>query len=149
MFSDNMKIGVLLITLGFLFLFLGIMLFFDGGLLTVGNILLLAGFPFILGFSRSLKFFNPIERPEKRKGILCFFGGVVLVLFFRYAFIGIALELIGLVEMLAGFLPNVISTLRLMPVVGPWVDRVVEVPWVQSGLQRLVASSRPVRRSAV
>lgn len=35
--SDNTKIGILLISLGFLFLFLGVMLFFDAGLMAIGE----------------------------------------------------------------------------------------------------------------
>lgn len=37
------KIGTLLVSLGFLFLFLGVILFLDSGLLTIGNILVLVG----------------------------------------------------------------------------------------------------------
>lgn len=35
--SDNTKIGVLMISLGFLFLFLGVLLFFDAGLMAIGE----------------------------------------------------------------------------------------------------------------
>ena len=35
--SDNAKIGILLISLGFLFLSLGVMLFFDAGLMAIGE----------------------------------------------------------------------------------------------------------------
>jgi hypothetical protein len=34
--SDNVKIGILLVTLGGCFLALGVLLFFDAGLLTIG-----------------------------------------------------------------------------------------------------------------
>jgi hypothetical protein len=34
--SDNAKIGILLIALGFLFLSLGVLLFFDAGLMAIG-----------------------------------------------------------------------------------------------------------------
>jgi hypothetical protein len=36
MMSDNAKIGTLLVSLGFLFLFLGVLLFFDAGLMAIG-----------------------------------------------------------------------------------------------------------------
>ena len=35
--SDNMKIGILLVSLGLLFLTLGVMLFFDSGLMAIGG----------------------------------------------------------------------------------------------------------------
>ena len=40
--SDNAKIGTLLVSLGFLFLFLGVLLFFDAGLMAIGACRLLA-----------------------------------------------------------------------------------------------------------
>ena len=40
--SDNQKIGVILVTLGCLFLCLGILLFFDAGLLAIGALSALA-----------------------------------------------------------------------------------------------------------
>jgi len=117
MMSDNMKIGVLLVSLGFLFLFLGIVLFFDAGLLAIGNILFLSGFPFIIGFQRALSFFNPMKPRARVRGIVCFFLGFLLVLF-RWAFVGILVELFGMVEMFGTFLPIVLSSLRSLPYVG-------------------------------
>ena len=35
--SDNAKVGILLIALGFLFLSLGVLLFFDAGLMAIGE----------------------------------------------------------------------------------------------------------------
>jgi hypothetical protein len=118
-FSDNMKIGILMVALGFLFLFLGMLLFFDAGLLTIGNALLLAGFPFIIGWQKTLVFFNPIKRRDRVRGILCFFGGILLVFLFRWSFIGMMIEMVGLADMFGNFLPNVVDTLRLVPYIGP------------------------------
>ena len=36
--TDNQKIGILLISLGLLFLLLGVLLFFDAGLMAIGTI---------------------------------------------------------------------------------------------------------------
>lgn len=117
--SDNTKIGTLLVALGFLFIFLGVLLFFDSGLLAIGNVLLLCGFPFLIGFSRTLFFFNPIKRKDKWQGIVLFFLGILLVLF-KWAFIGIVLEMIGLVAMFAPFLPIVLTFLQNVPTIG-WI----------------------------
>lgn len=128
MISDNTKIGVLMVGLGVLFLFLGIILFFDSGLLAIGNILFLAGIPFIIGFSRTLQFLNP-ARQGKTRGIVCFWLGVFLVLW-RWPMIGMVIEIVGMVEIFGTFLPIVLNFLRSVPYVGtvlqlPVVDRAV------------------------
>ena len=118
--SDNAKIGVVLIALGLGFLGLGMLLFFDGALLTIGNILLLAGFPFILGFSRTLVFFNPFSRSrDKAMGVMIFAAGLILVLFLRWAVIGMLLEIVGLFYMFRSFIPHITTFLSSMPVIGP------------------------------
>jgi Got1/Sft2-like family len=126
MLSDNMKIGVLLVSLGFLFLGIGVVLFLDAGLMAVGNLLLLCGFPFILGFKRALTFFNPFQRKEKWKGIMLFFTGIFLVLikhFFLFqTLIGLVLELYGLFSLFGSFLPIVLSFMGQAPVIGPFVS---------------------------
>lgn len=115
--GDNTRIGVLMVGLGSLFLFLGVLLFFDSGLLAIGNILFLTGIPFIIGFKQTLRFFDP-RRKGKARGVLCFFFGVFLVLS-RWAFIGIIIEVIGMIQMFATFLPLVVDFLRNVPYVGP------------------------------
>lgn len=64
-------------------------------------------------------FFNPIKRKEKVRGILCFFGGIALVFFFRWSFVGMLIELVGLADMFGNFLPSIVDFLALMPVIGP------------------------------
>ena len=119
--SDNVKIGILLVTLGGCFLALGVLLFFDAGLRTIGeaqraaratrhapcrvarpprrhrscpsprplcdragNALLLAGFPCLIGWGKTLDFFNPVKRRDRVRGIVCFFGGIALVFLLRW-----------------------------------------------------------------
>jgi hypothetical protein len=106
--SENVKIGTVMVSLGFLFLALGVMLFFDSGLLAIGNILLLAGLPFIIGLRRTIVFFNPFERRRRLRGILCFLGGFCLVLF-RWGLLGMLIEVTGMIEIFGPFLPIVIS----------------------------------------
>ncbi len=118
-FSDNQKVGMLMVALGLLFLALGVVLFFDAGLLTIGNALLLTGFPFIIGWQKTLLFFNPFKRRDRVRGILCFFGGILLVFILRWSVVGLAIELVGLADMFGNFLPSIVDTLRVLPYVGP------------------------------
>lgn len=119
--TDNVKIGLTLTGLGLFFLCLGCLLFFDGSLLTIGNILLLAGFPFIIGFQSTLDFFNPFlkgGRPGRGVGIFLFFFGVFLVVIVGWPVLGMLLETIGLFNMFFYFLKTFFSLLENIPVIG-------------------------------
>lgn len=142
MFSDNVKIGIILSGLGFLFLFLGMVLFFDSGLLAIGNILFLAGFPFMVGFARAMQFFNPLRPKARVRGIACFFVGVSLVLC-RWGLLGMLVELAGMVEMFGTFLPMVVTFLRGVPYLG----NVLSLPIVDTVVDKLSGAQR--RRSPV
>jgi hypothetical protein len=49
----------------------------------------------IIGFRKTLVFFG---RPEKIRGTLCFFGGVLLV-FLRWPMLGMGLEMFGFMNL--------------------------------------------------
>lgn len=138
--SDRHKIGITLLGLGFLLLVLGILLFFDSGLLFLGNICLLSGFPFILGFDKTLNFFNPIKRKDRRRGILLFFAGVLLVLM-RWSFVGICVELYGLAAMFLPFIADMLKWLRTLPYVGSFFGNAT----VQRVIARLAGKQVPGR----
>ncbi|KIM69172.1 hypothetical protein SCLCIDRAFT_823102, partial [Scleroderma citrinum Foug A] len=89
--SDGQKIGVALTTFGSLFMVLGVMLFFDAALLALGNLLFLSGLTLIIGPQKTFYFFS---RKQKLRGTLCFLGGILLV-FFKYPFIGMVVETFG------------------------------------------------------
>jgi len=93
MVSDNTKIGTGLMFLGFTFLFLGVLFLFDSTLLALGDILFLVGLTLTIGASRTLRFFS---RKDRIRGIIAFFGGVMLVLF-RWPIIGMILQVYGLI----------------------------------------------------
>jgi len=135
MMGDNTRIGVLMVGLGLLFLFLGILLFFDSGLLAIGNILFLSGIPFIIGFKQTLRFFDP-RRKGKARGVIFFFFGIFLVLS-RWAFTGIIIEIIGMIQMFATFLPLVVSFLRDIPYIGP----LLSIPVVRQVIDKLSGAS--------
>ncbi len=128
--SDNAKIGMFMTGLGILFLLLGILFFFDAGLLAIGNVLFLVGIPLLIGWRRALDFFNPMKRKGSTRGIVCFIVGLLLVLY-RWALVGIIIELIGMFELFGRFLPVVVTALRSLPVIGPFlrlpvVDKIVD-----------------------
>lgn len=135
--SDRQKIGVALAAFGVFFMFLGIILFFDGPLLALGNILFLTGLPLIIGPTRTFYFFS---RKEKWRGTVCFFLGILLV-FFKWPMVGIAIELVGFIGLFGSFFPVVLQALRQMPVIGTFLS----LPYVRGAADRLAG----VRQSAV
>ena len=141
--SDNAKVGILLVGLGVAFLFLGVLLFFDAGLLTIGNALLLTGFPFLIGLKKTADFFNPLKRRDRVRGILCFFGGIALVFFMRWSVLGMAVEFVGIADMFGNFLPSVVDSLRLLPVVGP-LARSAPVTWLVDKIRGASKKRPPV-----
>lgn len=76
--NENRRAGMLLCGLGLLFSTLGFLLF-DSALLSIGNILFLASFPLLVGMSQAIYLFNPMARPERWRGIVAFWLGVILV----------------------------------------------------------------------
>lgn len=96
-------------------MFLGIMLFFDAALLALGNVcspqvcvfsllahtehlaqmLFLSGLTLIIGPQNTFRFF---ARKQKLRGTACFIGGILLV-FMKYAFIGMIVEIFGFLNL--------------------------------------------------
>jgi len=95
MLSDQQKIGAFLIAFSLFFTTFGVLLFFDKGLLSVGNLLVLPGVVLILGLQRTKDF---LFQQKKILGLVCFFGGLVLVLF-GWGVIGFLMELFGFVNL--------------------------------------------------
>jgi len=99
MLSDQQKIGAFLIAFSLFFTTFGVLLFFDKGLLSVGNLLVLPGVVLILGLQRTKDF---LFQQKKILGLVCFFGGLVLVLF-GWGVIGFLMELFGFVNLFGNF----------------------------------------------
>lgn len=89
------EIGVGLVSVGALFLILGIILFFDAALLALGNILFTSGITLLIGPQKTFYFF---ARKQKIRGTVCFFTGMVMV-FLRWTFIGMLLEMFGFLNL--------------------------------------------------
>lgn len=139
MLDQQRQIGTALLALGGLFLLLGVLLMFDRALLSLGNLLFLSGFPFLIGFERSLRFFNPLYRKERWRGILLFLGGVALVVF-GWPLVGMLVEVVGFVELFGSFLPLVVSFLRQLPYIGDMLTSEYVAPTVD----RLAGRRLPV-----
>ncbi|KAG6375436.1 Got1-domain-containing protein [Boletus reticuloceps] len=135
--SDAQKIGVALTTFGMLFMFLGIMLFFDAALLALGNMLFLSGLTLIIGPQKTFYFF---ARKQKLRGTIFFLGGILLV-FFKYPFIGMIVETFGFLNLFGDFFPVVLTFLRQLPVIGTFLS----LPYIRPVVDRLTGS----RTSAV
>ena len=113
-FSDNTKIGTGLLFLGCVFLFLGVIFFFDAAMLALGDILFLTGLTLTIGVSRTIRFFS---RPDRMRGIVAFFGGVLLV-FFRWPILGMIGQLYGMVYLFGQFFPIAAQSMKDTPVIG-------------------------------
>ncbi|KAH3767334.1 vesicle transporter GOT1B [Pelomyxa schiedti] len=118
MLDDIQKIGVLLTSVGCFFTFLGVILFLDRGLLAIGNVLFLSGVIMVIGPRKTLRFF---AQPRKRRGSICFFLGMFLVLM-GWVFTGILIEAFGFINLFGDFFPIVLSFLRRLPFIGTFLS---------------------------
>jgi hypothetical protein len=132
--DDNRKIGTLLLGVGFLFLFLGVVLFFDAALLAIGDALFLSGLAMTIGLSRTVKFFT---RRDRWRGILCFLGGIFLVMI-RWPIIGMCIQSFGFLNLFGSFFPVAIAFLRQTPVIG----RVLNLPVVSDIVDKLAGAQK-------
>ncbi|CAI7654623.1 hypothetical protein PCG10_010755 [Penicillium crustosum] len=121
--TENQKIGVVFCSAGGLFLFGGVMMFFDRSLLAMGNILFLIGLTLIIGVQKTVVFFT---RPQKLKGTAAFAAGILLILF-RWPLTGFLIELYGLFILFGDFLVTIGQFAGNIPVVGPYIQRGLEV----------------------
>ncbi|KAF7976064.1 hypothetical protein HWV62_7609 [Athelia sp. TMB] len=118
---------------------LGVVLFFDGALLALGNVLFLSGLTLIIGPQKTFFFF---ARKEKLRGTACFIGGILLV-FFKWPFVGVIVETFGFLNLFGDFFPVILTFLRQLPFVG----NLLSLPYIRDTL--IVCCSRPPLRFAV
>ncbi|KIP01901.1 hypothetical protein PHLGIDRAFT_96575 [Phlebiopsis gigantea 11061_1 CR5-6] len=130
--SDAQKIGVALTTFGGLFMLLGVMLFFDGALLALGNLLFLSGLTLIIGPQKTFYFF---ARKQKIRGTLCFLGGILLI-FFKWPFIGVIVEVFGFLNLFGDFFPVILTFLRQLPFIGT----LLQLPYIKDVADRVAGS---------
>ncbi|OBZ68048.1 putative Golgi transport protein 1 [Grifola frondosa] len=117
------RIGVALTSFGALFMLLGVILFFDGALLALGNILFVSGLTLIIGPHKTFYFF---ARKQKLRGTVCFIGGILLV-FFKWPFVGVIVETFGFLNLFGDFFPVILTFLRQLPVIG----HILSLPYIR------------------
>lgn len=113
--GDLAKIGVMLTGFGCFFFLIGFMMALDSAMLTVGNLLFVAGVALTMGPQRCKNFF--LDKRRRRPSI-CFFIGIVLVMV-RWCFLGLLIQGFGGLNLFGNFVPMVIRVLESMPIIGP------------------------------
>lgn len=113
--SDLAKIGLMLTGFGCFFFLIGFMMALDSAMLTVGNLLFVAGVALTMGPVRCKHFF--LDRRRKRASI-CFFVGIMLVML-RWCFIGLCIQGFGGLNLFGNFFPMVARVAESTPVIGP------------------------------
>ncbi|RLN51249.1 hypothetical protein BBJ29_009882 [Phytophthora kernoviae] len=127
-------IGTLLLGLGFGFLLLGVLMFFDSAMLALGDVLFLSGVALTIGLSRTVRFFT---RKERWRGIVCFLGGILLVML-RYPIIGMIIQSFGFLNLFGSFFPVAVAFLRQTPVIG----NVLNLPVISEAVDRLAGAQK-------
>lgn len=125
--SDTTKIGVALTVMGMIFFLLGVLLLLDRTLLTMGNILFVAGIGLVMGHVRFKKFFL-----KRLRASVCFFLGIALVLA-GWCITGIIIQGFGALNLFGNFFPMIARVLESVPVIGP----IIQSPSVQKILVKL------------
>ncbi|KAJ5600865.1 hypothetical protein N7450_001932 [Penicillium hetheringtonii] len=116
--NENQKIGVVFCSAGGLFLFGGVLMFFDRSLS-----FFLIGLTLIIGVQKTVAFFS---RPQKLKGTAAFTAGIILILL-RWPLTGFLIELYGLFILFGDFLVTIGQFAGNIPVIGPYIQRGLEI----------------------
>ena len=127
--NDATKIGVALTGLGVFFSFLGIVMLLDSALLTLGNMLFVAGIALVMGPARCKSFF--LEKRRLRSSA-CFFIGILLVML-GWCLVGLMIQGFGALNLFGNFFPMVVRVFESMPVIGP----LLEHPFAQNILMKM------------
>jgi ABC-type maltose transport system permease subunit len=90
--------------------------------LTHQQILFLIGLTLIIGLAKTAAFF---ARRQKWKGTAAFAAGILLILF-RWPFIGFLVELYGIFVLFGDFFATIAGFAGGIPVVGPWITKALE-----------------------
>ena len=77
-------------------------------------------------------------RPDKIRGTICFFAGVILVML-RWGLVGICIEGFGFLNLFGNFLPTVLVAARQIP----GLKVVLDLPGISHLADFLVGKTRP------
>ena len=95
----------------------GLILVCDRFFLLAGNVLFLGGASYSAGCPTLTMFF---VKPSKIKGSFCFFFGMLLILM-NWALVGGVLQLVGIYFLFRDFIPQIYSSAKYIPGVGPYI----------------------------
>lgn len=104
--SETRKVGAGLSAIGFSLLLMGCFLMFNRAMLVLGNIFVIAGLIAVVGPQRAVAFFS---RKQKWRGSLSFSIGLLLI-FYGRTFIGMVIEVFGILNLFGYVSPCLIST---------------------------------------
>ncbi|GMM30583.1 Got1 protein [Martiniozyma asiatica (nom. inval.)] len=124
--SESQKAGVLFTFLGVFFFTIGVLSFFDARFMSFGNILFFTGVVLIIGTQKTIVFFT---RPQKLRGSLCFALGLFLI-FIKRSFIGFVVEMFGVLGLFGEFFATLVTFLRSLPIIGPFLSHPAVAPVV-------------------
>ena len=82
---------------------------------------------------------NCEHRKDRVRGTVCLFVGLSMILFNKYTVIGMGLELFGLLNLFANFLPAVLTFARTMP----YLSAVLDAPGVSQAADFIAGKSGP------
>ncbi|KAA6400629.1 MAG: putative Vesicle transport protein GOT1A [Streblomastix strix] len=123
--KDLQIIGGGLSVAGVLFAIVSILLFFDPGFLAIGDILFILGLILLLGPMKAFNLFIG-KAPNKIIGTVSFLVGIVLV-FFKWAFVGVIFQLGGGYALFSKFMPKV---LKFVTDTIPGASLLLQIPWL-------------------
>ena len=115
--NDQKRVGTALIIGGLVCFTMGILLLCDRLLLLIGHICFLAGVSYLVGTFTMITFFM---RPSKVQGSVCYFIGMFFLLV-NWPILGTFLQLAGLFYMFRGFIPQLYSSSKYLPGIGPYL----------------------------
>lgn len=113
----NAEFGAGFLVASTVFFVLGITMLFNRACLAMANVLLLCGITLLMGPRRTVSFFAA-RFFQGTAFLLC---GIAIIIFVRWAAVGFAVELFGLVRLFAGYSGIVAGFVSAVPVVGPYL----------------------------
>ena len=107
------KTGLIMCAAGAASTMLGVSLFFEKNLIRLGNVLLVAGAPIVVGPQRASRY---VLNPSKLRGTLCFACGFMLVLS-GHPLLGIVVEIFGFLNLFGNLFPLFTAMFKNLPFV--------------------------------
>ncbi|KAH8098500.1 hypothetical protein JL720_1446 [Aureococcus anophagefferens] len=112
-FVPDRKTGLIMCAAGAASTMLGVSLFFEKNLIRLGNVLLVAGAPIVVGPQSASRY---VLNPAKLRGSLCFACGFMLILS-GHPLLGIVVEIFGFLNLFGNLFPLFTAMFKNLPFV--------------------------------